>query len=84
MIHKYVLRGDALLYGICLHGVDLVIFILTVVAAHEQAVGAACLIGGDTGDNTIFQYAAWLSAVPDARAKYENCIRFERRGLVRL
>ena len=68
MIHEDHVGGNALLDRVILHGVDLVIVILPVVAAHQEPVGCAGLIRLNARNQAVFQHAAGFSAVPHQRA----------------
>ena len=83
MIHKHRIGGNTRLDGIILHGVDFVVILPPVVTAHEQAVGCAGFVGVDPCDEPVFEDAAWVSVVPNARAEHKDCVRVQRGGLIR-
>ena len=73
MVHKDVLRRDALAYGVFLHHVDLVVAAVRVVAGHEQLRRRAFFIKLHRLRESVAQRAARFTA-GNAGAEHEYAV----------
>ena len=80
MIHEDILRGDTLLHGLQLHGLDLVVVLLTVVTAHEQLRRCTSLIQFNSSAKPISQHITGAAAVMDIAAQHQNAINICQSG----
>ena len=65
VIHKDILRGDTYLHGLQLHGLDLVVVLLAVVAAHEQLRSRTGLVQFNASAEPIRQHIAGATTIMD-------------------
>ena len=80
MIHEDILGGDAFVHGLQLHGLDLVVVLLAVVAAHEQFRSCTGLVQFNASAKPIRQHIAGASAIMDIAAQHKDAVNIRQCG----
>ena len=69
VVHKDILRGDTFLDGLQFHGLDLVVVLLAIVAAHEQLWRCVRLVQFNSSTKPISQHITGATTVVDITAQ---------------
>ena len=80
VIHEDILGGDAFVHGLQLHGLDLVVVLLAVVAAHEQFRSCTGLVQFNASAKPIRQHIAGASAIMDIAAQHKDAVNIRQCG----
>lgn len=82
MIHEDILRGDAFSHGLQFHGLDLVVVLLAVVAAHEQLRRCTGLVQFNASVESICKHIAGASAIMDIAAQHKDAVNIRQCGSI--